>query len=111
VTQHSLVLLLVRDDHEILTHVGHNLICSGLHHLVVVPRPKLGERRQSGNPHPDLEMLITSQLRELGVPIWVSRSPVRRRKVVGRASRWFVGVLLVFVVPRNSLVCKVVRLT
>lgn len=82
-----------------------------MHHLLVVPSPKLGESRQSRNPHPDLEMLITSQLRELGVPIRVSCGPVWWRKIVGGVPGWFVGVFFVFVVPGDSLVSEVIRLT
>lgn len=61
-----------------LTHVRNHLICSSLHHFVIVPPPELGKRRQSRDLHPHLEMFVAGQLRELGITIGVSSGPVRR---------------------------------
>lgn len=94
-----------------LTHVCDNLICACLHNLVVVPRPELGERRKSRDLHPYLEVLIAGQLGELGVAIGITGGPIWRRQVIGRASWRIVGVLLVFIVPGDSLVGKVVGLS
>ena len=64
---------------KILTHVNVDPVPPLRHRLHVVPEEQLPERGKSSGPHPDLEVLVGSEIRELGVAVGVLGGPVGRR--------------------------------
>lgn len=92
------------------THICSDAICSLGHDFAVVPCPQLSEGRQCGDPHPHLEVLIFSKVRELCIG-WELRLPVGWRKHIGRRRIAGSGdVVLSDTTPCDSLLGKVVRL-
>lgn len=77
---------------------------------MVVSEVELPESRQSGGPHPDLEVLVGHQVWELRVLCAVPGRPVGRRVHVRRTLVACGAVLFVLVRPSDTLVRKGIRL-
>jgi hypothetical protein len=95
-----------------LTHIRLNPVSATRHNLVVIASPQLAECRQSGDSHPDLEMLIFPEVGEtVDVAVRVLSLPVGRRqdigrRIIGRGRRIILGDAS----PSDSVFGEVVRL-
>lgn len=94
------------------THVGDNPVSALRHNLTVVPRPELPKSRQSGNPHPYLEVFVLPQVREsIHIAVRVFERPVGWRKdIAGGDISEGGGVILLDAAPGDTRFAEVVRL-